>query len=258
MELFILLILGILLFLYFKYKKKQLKNTVRFLSQEQRTILANRVNYYQKLTKKQQQLFEDRMVAFLNEVQIVPYGCTLEVSDTILIAASAIIPVFGFKNWKYYNLKTIYLFPDAFNTELHYVGNNNGRTILGMVGQGKLKDKMILSKQALHHGFDNTTDKKNTAIHEFVHLVDMIDGEIDGLPKIIEENPFLLPWFDLMHHKIADIDKGKSDINPYGAISKIEFLAVASEYFFERPKLLKRKHPELYKSLSSFFGQDLA
>ena len=258
MELIVLLILGVLLFFYFKYKKKKLRNTVRFLNPEQRAILVNQVVYYQKLDKKKQQYFEDRIVEFLNEVQILPYGFTLETADTMLIAASAIIPVFGFKNWKYHNLKTIYLFPDAFNTELHYVGNNNGRTILGMVGHGKLKDKMILSKKALHHGFENTTDKKNTAIHEFVHLIDMMDGEIDGLPKIIEENPFLLPWFDLMHHKIAAIDKGKSDINSYGAVSKIEFLAVASEYFFERPKLLKRKHPELYKSLSSFFSQDLA
>jgi hypothetical protein len=61
-----------------------------------------------------------------------------------------------------------------------------------------------------------------------------------------------------MHQKIAEIDNGGSDINPYGASSKVEFLAVASEYFFERPKLLKRKHPELYTQLAKFFRQDVA
>jgi hypothetical protein len=67
----------------------------------------------------------------------------------------------------------------------------------------------------------------------------------------------VLPWFDLMHKKIDKINENKSDINSYGATSKIEFFAVASEYFFERPKLLKRKHPILYKNLSQFFNQDL-
>lgn len=51
---------------------------------------------------------------------------------------------------------------------------------------------------------------------------------------------------------------GKSDINVYGATNNQEFLAVASEYFFERPQLLERKHPELYKILSDVFKQDLA
>ena len=61
-----------------------------------------------------------------------------------------------------------------------------------------------------------------------------------------------------MHKKIEDIYKSKSDINPYGATSKVEFFAVISEYFFERPKLLKQKHPELYKNLEQIFNQNLS
>ncbi|MGZ8551120.1 MAG: zinc-dependent peptidase [Chitinophagaceae bacterium] len=49
--------------------------------------------------------------------------------------------------------------------------------------------------------------------------------------------------------------KNRSDINPYGATSKPEFLAVAAEYFFERPDLLKRKHPELFSMLEKIFGK---
>ena len=61
-----------------------------------------------------------------------------------------------------------------------------------------------------------------------------------------------------MHFKTTVIDNDKSDINPYAASSKVEFFAVVSEYFFERPKLLKRKHPKLYSKLALFFKQDLA
>jgi Mlc titration factor MtfA (ptsG expression regulator) len=48
---------------------------------------------------------------------------------------------------------------------------------------------------------------------------------------------------------------GRSDINPYGATNEAEFFAVVSEYFFERPGLLKEKHPDLYNLLSAFFKQ---
>ena len=118
--------------------------------------------------------------------------------------------------------------------------------------------KMILSLNALRHGFENKTDKLNTAIHEFVHLIDMADGSIDGLPDSIMEKPYTIPWLDLIHRKVEEMEDKKSDLNPYGATSKVEFFAVAAEYFFERPKLLKRKHPKLYKKLSIFFKQDLA
>ena len=36
-----------------------------------------------------------------------------------------------------------------------------------------------------------------------------------------------------------------------------EFFAVATEYFFERPGVMERKHPELYAMLSRVFNQNL-
>ncbi|WP_317131330.1 zinc-dependent peptidase [Polaribacter glomeratus] len=49
------------------------------------------------------------------------------------------------------------------------------------------------------------------------------------------------------------MNNNKSDIRNYGVTSEIEFLAVAGEYFFERPKLIKKKHPELYRMLETCF-----
>ena len=116
---------------------------------------------------------------------------------------------------------------------------------------------MILSKPSLHNGFRNETDKKNTAIHEFVHLIDKLDGNVDGIPELLMEKQYVIPWLDLIRKKIEQIQAGKSDINPYGATKESEFFAVISEYFFERPKLLKRKHPELYKYLVEIFDQKM-
>ena len=116
---------------------------------------------------------------------------------------------------------------------------------------GYMEGKMILSKPALKHGFKNESDKKNTAIHEFVHLIDMTDGSIDGIPSLLLEKQYSIPWIDLINKKIDEIYDGESDINPYGGTNRAEFFSVVSEYFFERPKLLERNHPELYDLLSN-------
>ena len=60
-----------------------------------------------------------------------------------------------------------------------------------------------------------------------------------------------------MYEKMQDIKLGASDIDAYGATSKVEFLTVAGEYFFERPHLLKQKHPKLYTMLEKFFNQPM-
>ena len=56
-------------------------------------------------------------------------------------------------------------------------------------------------------------------------------------------------------HKIAEDD---SDIRPYGATNQAEFYSVASEYFFKRPRLFKKKHPQLYKAMTIIFKQNPA
>ena len=116
--------------------------------------------------------------------------------------------------------------------------------------------KMILSKPALHQGFAQAGNS-NVGIHEFVHLLDMTDGEIDGLPENLMDKQYVLPWLHLMHEEMQKIREQDSDLRAYGATNEAEFLAVASEYFFQRPHHLQRGHPELYGLLERIFNQDL-
>jgi Mlc titration factor MtfA (ptsG expression regulator) len=45
-------------------------------------------------------------------------------------------------------------------------------------------------------------------------------------------------------------------LDAYGATNEAEFFAVATEYFFEKPKDLHRQHAGLYRVLSEFYKQD--
>jgi len=222
------------------------------------SLLSKHVYYYRKLQKKDRLRFQSRMMVFLSEVSIEGIELELEDLDKVLIAASAIIPVFAFDEWHYNNLDYILLYPEYFGADYEYIEDRSKIRIAGMVGTGHMSNRMILSRHALHKGFSNSQDQNNTAIHEFVHLIDMLDGEVDGVPQIIMEHQYSIPWINLIHKKIESIYEGDSDIRPYGATNQAEFLSVVSEYFFERPKLLKENHPELYKILSEAFQQDLA
>ncbi len=47
-------------------------------------------------------------------------------------------------------------------------------------------------------------------------------------------------------------------LDQYGATNPAEFFAVATETFFEKPRQLRTKHPELYRQLQAFYCQDPA
>ena len=87
---------------------------------------------------------------------------------------------------------------------------------------------------------------------------DKADGIIDGVPGVLMENQYVIPWVKKMEEEIAEILERKSDIRPYGATNQAEFLSVVSEYFFKRPRLLSKKHPELFDLLEKLYNQDLA
>lgn len=240
---------------WFMFRPK--KAAINEFSDEWRAILDEKVKFYADLDTEGKTRFEQDCIQFLNDVKVTGRGFDVEEEDKLLVAASAVIPLFGFPGWRFRNVNEVILFSDRFNADFNSEDGEN-RNILGMVGNGVLNNKMILSKPALHHGFDNKTDKLNVGIHEFVHLIDMADGDVDGLPEKILENQFSIPWLKLTHKKMQEILEGKSDINPYALTNEAEFFSVVSEYFFSRPHLLQRKHPELFDLLEEIYNQDLS
>ncbi|TND06977.1 MAG: hypothetical protein FD123_3441 [Bacteroidetes bacterium] len=225
------------------------------ISPEWKIFLESKVTFYSGLSGDEKKLFEFKVQEFLSNCRITGVKTEVDDKDRLLVASSAVIPIFQFPEWRYGNLYEVLIYPSSFTENFQLTGPGNN--ILGMVGTGYMEGKMILSKQALHHGFENETDKKNTAIHEFVHLIDKMDDTIDGIPETLLHKQYAIPWISLIEKKIEEIYADKSDINPYGATSKVEFFAVISEYFFERPKLLEQKHPELYELLEKIFRQDM-
>ena len=243
------LVLIILLILFaFQIKKKK---EFTHLPENYKELLYDYVKFYQYLHEEGKEHFEKRVEEFLAAVKITGVNAVTEDLDIILIAAGAVIPVYNIPDWHYINLHEVLLYPGAFNEEFDQGGAD--RSYAGMVGTGALQNVMIITKWQLRQGFINGNDSHNTAIHEFVHLIDKMDGTMDGVPEIILERKYVERWKNLMNVTIEQMKNGGTDINMYGATNTVEFFAVISEYFFEQPDLLKINHPDVYEMLVRIF-----
>jgi len=244
-----LIVIPIIVFLILRSGKRNNKNVV--FPENYRALLNTHVAFYRQLNDEDKLRFENRIMDFLSYVRIHAVNTEIDELDKLLVASSAIIPVFNF-DWHYYNLRHVLIYADAFNQEEFSVEAAE-RYTLGMVGTGAMQRMMILSRRALRQGFENEISMHNTGIHEFVHLLDTADGATDGIPEELLHKQYAIPWIKYMSEEIEKIEEGNSDINVYGATSKAEFFAVAAEYFFGAPKQFKDKHPELFAMMEKIF-----
>ncbi len=249
----IVLVVLALLILFFIFYKRPGKKII--LPKDYKELLSKNVSYYNRLCEKNKIKFDEKIKDFLGYVRIDAVDTNIDDLDKLLVASSAVIPVFGFQKWKYYNLRNVLLYPGSFNKD-EFLASGYEQNILGMIGNGPMQQVMILSKPALHFGFQMEPPKENTGIHEFVHLLDKEDGYVDGLPEALLNRKFNSKWIELMNKNIQTIIEGRSDMNYYAATNKAEFFAVASEYFFNQPGLFKENHPELFELMCTIFKQD--
>jgi Mlc titration factor MtfA (ptsG expression regulator) len=223
-----------------------------------RALLTQHVAFYAGLADAEKGRFEQAMQLFLARTRLT--GIQTEVDDLVrvLTAAAAVIPVFGFPGWEYPTLHEVLIVPDAWQLETRpdqEVPALQG-TLLGSVQGFQTSQYMRLSRAALVQGFDNASDRHNVGVHEFAHLVDEADGQIDGTPTAVLPPALRGAWATVLHRELAAVRSGTApDIDPYAGTSEAEFFAVINEYFFERPDKLRAHHPELFDLLTQALHQ---
>lgn len=214
--------------------------------------LHEKIPFYSTLGKESKQIFEDRIGIFLADVQITEIGKEVAEKETCFyVASSAVIAFWGLPYWNYGDLREVLVYPSNFDMDnnLNKLGMVQGKVYHG----GLMNNTMILSLPALVAGFQIGNDKKNVGVHEFAHLLDKSDGDIDGQPPMLGTED-RKAWITLVDTEIEKILNGKSTIPDYAATNHSEFFAVVVEYYKECPKLLKIKHPELFNAMERLFS----
>jgi MtfA peptidase len=244
---FALLIIILIILFVFRPRRKDMIAW----PEDYRDTLNDYVSFYANLDEEGKKRFEDKFEKFLLATKVTGANANIEDLDRVLIGAAAVIPVYYINDWEYVNLREVLVYPGNFNTEFEQEGNE--RMISGMVGTGHLQNVMILSKWELRQGFINSQSNRNTSLHEFIHLVDKMDGTLDGVPELLLERKYIAQWKQLIEQTMLDVRNGVSDIDAYAATSPVECFAVISEYFFEQPESFQANHPELNTFLQKIF-----
>jgi Mlc titration factor MtfA (ptsG expression regulator) len=259
MTLFLMLIVfgAMIYYIFVKNVKQNKRILARPFPESWRTILNGHVKFYYNLDKSLKPDFEKRIQLFLGTKKIEPIDTEIDDSIKIMVAASAIIPMFAFPGYNYPNLREVLIYPNSFDEKFQTQRfDGHEEHIIGMVGNRFMNGTMIISKPDLINAYDGANHNSNVGIHEFVHLIDKVDGETDGIPEILMKHSYVAPWLNIIKEEISRIEKGRSDISPYALKSNAEFLAVVGEYFFDNPEKFERKHPDLYHYLTTIFHQN--
>jgi len=124
----------------------------------------------------------------------------------------------------------------------------------GLAWQG---GPLIFSWPNALRGSKRPGDGANVVIHEFVHHIDGLDGEMGGTP-IIDSPELQERWesvFDRRYKELVnDLESHREPlIDEYAATNLAEFFAVATENFFDSPQRLQRNLPDVYEVLSDYF-----
>jgi len=194
-------------------------------------------------------------------------GCNgLELTDEIIltVSAQACLLVLAHEGRPYPELNSVLLYPSAFRTTSRTPGP--GGTVVerevSCLGESWENGTVILAWDSVRHGAANIFDGHNVTFHEFAHQLDARDGDTDGVPLLANEEAYRTWAKVLGTHCNAFIDRvarrKKTVLDPYGATNPGEYFAVATEAFFEKPRQLKKKQPELYAELQNFYHLDPA
>lgn len=198
---------------------------------------------------------------FLREKALEPAG-GLELAPEMgpLIAAQACLPILNLGLDYYRGWSSVILYPEGFLAHHEYTDpiglvHSVHRPLIGEAWE---RGPVILSWADIVDAL--AEPGLNVVIHEMAHKLDMLTGEVNGLPPL-HRNMAVQEWSrvfnDAYQRLCREVDRGLPTLlDPYAADSPGEFFAVISEAFFTAPDRVLTGYPEVYQQLQAFYRQD--
>ena len=225
--------------------------------------VAGSLPFLAGLTDGEAARLKDLAVLFLAEKEITLLReIQLTDADRLSIALQACLPVLELGLEWYEGWVGILVYPGDFRVK-HTEMDDNG--VLHewedeLAGESWEGGPVVLSWDAVNEAGSVAQGGANVVIHEFAHKLDMRRGEADGIPPLHAGMDHAL-WRAALkeaYDGFCDaVDRDKETwLDPYAAEHPAEFFAVASEAFFEAPRELQRRYPDLYAQFVLFYRQD--
>jgi hypothetical protein len=213
--------------------------------------LERRVPFFRELAPEPRQRFLELLKLFAWEKEFIGAGgFTLTDEVRVVVSATAVRLVVHLDFAYYDRLREVIVYPDAFR-----IPDRTGVVL----GEAKNWGTVILSWQSVLAGLADPRDGHSTATHEFAHVLDREDGAFDGTPQLRQYSHYRA-WASVMGEHYLQLREGRPAerqvLDEYGGLNEAEFFAVATESFFEKPRQMREKTPELYEELKRFYGWD--
>lgn len=210
------------------------------LNSSQKLILESKFGFYQKLSPKYKDYFEDRVASFIKDKDFIGRE-TLTVTDEmkVLISATAVMLTFGFRDFYIGLIDKIFIYPSEFFSKIndsYHKGEFNPKL-----------QALVLSWEDFKKGFEDSTDKINLGIHEFAHAIHLNSIKEKDVSSTIFSDSFK----ELTDLLVREEDLRKSLIDSqyfreYAYTNQYEFVAVIIETFIESPSEFKAQFPKIY------------
>jgi Mlc titration factor MtfA (ptsG expression regulator) len=225
-------------------------------------ILRRGVRQVDWLTDDESERLRGWIAVFLAEKRFE--GCRgFEITDEVrvTIAAQAGLVTLGFAGEWFDCLRSVLVYPADYvvprSTPLSGGGELEWEE--ARLGETWGGGSMVLSWTGVRDGARMRDGPRSVVIHEVAHLVDLLGGEIDGVPPL--DPAVRRRWIEgigICRERFEDLlDEGRSvPFDDYAAESPAEFFAVASECFFQDPHRLARHDQRLYELLVEAYRQN--
>ncbi|HVV97487.1 MAG TPA: M90 family metallopeptidase [Rhodanobacteraceae bacterium] len=188
-------------------------------------------------------------------------GHDLTDAERIQIAALACLPVLhlGFEwlaGWR-----EVIVYPGEFRVKREHHDEHTGVVTEGddeLIGEAWERGPVILSWADIATDLKQPFDGFNVVAHEIAHKLDMLDGAMNGVPRLpsgIARREWIETLQAAYDKLVRAVDRGRDTfIDPYAAESPDEFFAVISELHFSDPTGLARAAPDVAAMLARFYG----
>ena len=238
------------MFGFFKKQRRQRLRT-RPAPQEWEAILRRNLPLFRRLPPSDQNELLGHVQVFLAEKHFE--GCGgLELTEEIkvTIAAQACVLLLHRETDYYPQLVSILVYPSSYIARHNHpvsdhVWEEGDEPLLGHT-QSRL-DTVVLAWDAARRGAADPADGQNLVLHEFAHQLDFENNSTDGAP-VLSTRAEYLAWARIMSREFDELGEASGAptvFDTYGASNPAEFFAVVTEAFFERPRAVQEKHPQL-------------
>ena len=202
---------------------------------------------------------------FLDEKEFTgAAGLAIDDAMAVCIAAQAVLPVLRFGLAPYRSFVGIVVHADEVVARREVIDDDGVVHTYdeALTGEAMAGGPVMLSWVDVSESGDSADWGYNVVIHEFAHVLDLGDGEADGVPPLAspaEREAWIAVIDPAFERFCAEVDAGRETLlDPYGATGVDEFFAVSVETFFTNPQAMRARHPAWYGLLARYFRQDPA